>query len=53
MRRLMFALMAGLCVAGSGMAQPRPGGPERGPGPGRPDGPDVRKLEAEMGVKRS
>ena len=50
MRRLMFALVAGLCVAGSGTAQPRPGGSDRGPGPnpGRPDGPDVRKLEAEM-----
>jgi hypothetical protein len=46
----MFALVAGLCVAGSGTAQPRPGGSDRGPGPnpGRPDGPDVRKLEAEM-----
>src|SRR3954468_17938296 len=51
MRRLMLALVAGLCVAGTGMAQPRSGGPDRGPGPdrGRGGGPDVRKLERELG----
>ena len=46
MRRLVYltALMIGLCVAGSGMAQPRTGGPDRGRG----DAPDVRRLEAQL-----
>jgi hypothetical protein len=46
MRRLIYAtaLTAGLCLAGTTTAQPRPGGPDRGRG----DGPDVRKLEAEL-----
>lgn len=46
MRRLIcvIALSAGLCVAGTAAAQPRPGGP----GPDRKDGPDVRRLEAQL-----
>jgi translation initiation factor IF-2 len=46
MRRLICvtALTVGLCLAGTTTAQPRPGGPDRGRG----DGPDVKKLEAEL-----
>jgi len=46
MRRLMYltAVTVGLCVAGTGTAQPRPGGPDRG----RPDGSDLRRLEARL-----
>lgn len=46
MRPMLYlaAATVGLCVAGTGTAQPRPGGPDRG----RPEGSDMRRLEAQL-----